>query len=145
MESHKQLILEAQKNTRSELLQRIEHSQQKVMAATESLSRMHTDDAPPATSQNPVTAPFSIQQQNLSLVPDLPVDLRSAQTFVPTLDDLNKFDRQIKRGYGCENAVKWNESRGCAILEQLGDKWWLAIPSPDRARKFRFPDMKLGT
>ena len=135
MESHMQLILEAQKNTRSELLQQIELSQQAVMAAIESSSRVHTDDseAPQAGRQNPVTS-SSIQRQN---IPDLPVDLRSAQTFVPTLDDLDKFDRQIKRGYGCENAVKWNESRGRAILEQLGDKWWLAITNPGITREIR--------
>ena len=106
------------------MIQRIDQSQREILAAIESSSRTNnTPRVEPVEQSINQSGLVALPSSNQNL-PPIPHDLRSAQTFVPTLDDLDQFSAASKRGYGCEAVLKWTRSKGRAIVERLGNQWW---------------------
>ena len=129
MESHMQIVLEAHKSTKCELIKRIEQSEHQIIEAVQIRPATCGNDETCPASQIPDPPTFSSGgDSRLSGMPPIPYDRRSAQTFVPTLDDLDKFTSQTKRGWGCEAVFTWIETKGRAIVESLGESWWQDIP-----------------
>ena len=135
VESQMQALSSEHKIARAEMRGELQSTEHNVMAAISNLQTLITSlpqalvsgasQSVPSVTVPQITQPLpqTITQPQPSPIL-LPTDETSAKTFIPSADELDGYDRTLRRGHGCEQTVIWMQGHGRRISEQYGEEWW---------------------